>query len=58
MHESGSEVEGEINGGVPCSCISDFMKNTRTKKFTKKQPTMQANPHVVVALGLQPRPLW
>ena len=29
------------------------MKNTQTKKFTKKQPTIQANPHVVVALGLQ-----
>ena len=36
LHESWTEVKGEINGGIRCSCISDFMKNTQTKKIHKK----------------------
>ena len=45
---------GAFNAAVSLT----LWKTHRQKKFTKKHPTMQANPHVVLALGLQPGPRW
>ena len=49
--ESWTEVKGEINGGIQCSCISDFMKHTH-KKYTQKTACQAGYPTCGIGFGI------